>query len=1005
MFPTTKAEAHGVQVVYCQLDNGSLRVYIEHWHGAHTSLPGNGLNMTISTPSSSVTQDLDADGYVHNTTLANLPGGTKTVLAACTTGSRPANSQNNWLYYDFQATSCTEPVTVTLNYANSVVLQDACGGLFPSSVTQNFYPSVTAEDIEIAWQSCNDSATVYYDDFVISTNDVCDTNPTITYSVLDSTLFGPGTTSVVVTVVNNVPLTYRDTFNVTIGDFAPPTALCLDTTLYLDTAGLASLTVDDINGGSSDICHTVNVTWPISGSFDCSNTGPNYVTVSVSDSANALTSTCVSTVTVLDTSAVTITCPSDTVLSVDTGRCGTVHNFAAIGQSVFCTLTPVYSQDPGTEFLPGVNTVTAFVVNTVNDSATCSFDITVVDSIAPVITTLVDTLFASVAPGSCDVSVDYEGAGDLYATGTWDMNLYKYDTGYVYQGVTPITYSSGYGSMSYTYGLEQNPMTREIFTIISSGNHSTRYLAKMNLDSSHATIIGSFGSYYISSFAFASDGTCYAVTGNGGTNPNQLCTIDLTTAATTFLSSVSSGGGKAIAYNPDDGYMYHWYGSNMEKINLSTYVGTSISRTGYFYGNPGSATYKGNGEFLLGEYYGYYRTTVDTSGFGTYDGAFYSYHKGLLLDNSSAYTANDACDLTITQIAGLPSGSVFPGGYTTNTFVATDPAGNSDTTSFVVAVTNPNANVGDTIVVSANNTYTSPLGNVYDTTGVYFDRYTNVHGCDSSVRIELTITHTIFYVDSTMSSSGSGSRWGSAFKTLQEAFDHTMAHKVDTLCIAIGTYYPTEAPDGDTNRRHWSLHLADSNVVICGGINPSTGLVEGKSILCGDLGGGDTSYHVLSTEGLDSNSLIANMIICDGKSDGTDTSSFGGRDYYNTFGGGLYNHNSSPRIENVDIINNTATEDGGGMYNHNSAPILSNVTIRNNHAGYSGGGMYNISGSSPILNNVVIRDNTAAKHGGGIYNVSSSSPILTDVTIRDNTAEENGGGMYNKSYCSPTMLN
>ncbi|WP_338763885.1 choice-of-anchor D domain-containing protein [Bernardetia sp. ABR2-2B] len=50
-------------------------------------------------------------------------------------------------------------------------------------------------------------------------------------------------------------------------------------------------------------------------------------------------------------------------------------------------------------------------------------------------------------------------------------------------------------------------------------------------------------------------------------------------------------------------------------------------------------------------------------------------------------TATDNCSLvTVTQTAGLPSGSSFPIGATTNTFVAIDAAGNTSTCSFDVVV-------------------------------------------------------------------------------------------------------------------------------------------------------------------------------------------------------------------------------------------------------------------------------------------------------------------------------
>ncbi|MEO1029820.1 MAG: HYR domain-containing protein [Bacteroidota bacterium] len=47
---------------------------------------------------------------------------------------------------------------------------------------------------------------------------------------------------------------------------------------------------------------------------------------------------------------------------------------------------------------------------------------------------------------------------------------------------------------------------------------------------------------------------------------------------------------------------------------------------------------------------------------------------------------------TIQQTAGLPSGSVFPFGTTTNTFVATDVGGNQSSCSFTVTVNNPSGN-------------------------------------------------------------------------------------------------------------------------------------------------------------------------------------------------------------------------------------------------------------------------------------------------------------------------
>jgi hypothetical protein len=75
--------------------------------------------------------------------------------------------------------------------------------------------------------------------------------------------------------------------------------------------------------------------------------------------------------------------------------------------------------------------------------------------------------------------------------------------------------------------------------------------------------------------------------------------------------------------------------------------------------------------------------------------------------------------ITITQTAGLPSGSVFPVGVTTNTFIARDESGNESTCSFTVTVRDvqppviscpANINVTATSAAGAVVNYTTPVG-------------------------------------------------------------------------------------------------------------------------------------------------------------------------------------------------------------------------------------------------------------------------------------------------------
>ncbi|WP_026769939.1 HYR domain-containing protein [Asinibacterium sp. OR53] len=80
---------------------------------------------------------------------------------------------------------------------------------------------------------------------------------------------------------------------------------------------------------------------------------------------------------------------------------------------------------------------------------------------------------------------------------------------------------------------------------------------------------------------------------------------------------------------------------------------------------------------------------------------------------SVAYTVNysDNCGVpTIQQTAGLPSGSVFPVGTTTNSFIVTDAAGNTASASFTVTVKDNEAPV-PTTSTTGSKTISVPYGN------------------------------------------------------------------------------------------------------------------------------------------------------------------------------------------------------------------------------------------------------------------------------------------------------
>lgn len=94
-------------------------------------------------------------------------------------------------------------------------------------------------------------------------------------------------------------------------DMTTPISICQSATVYLDATGLAFLNANQIDGGSSDNCSSVDLF--INGQdsilLNCSYLGIQAVTLTVQDSSGN-TSSCVTNVTVIDTIPPTVLCAS-----------------------------------------------------------------------------------------------------------------------------------------------------------------------------------------------------------------------------------------------------------------------------------------------------------------------------------------------------------------------------------------------------------------------------------------------------------------------------------------------------------------------------------------------------------------------------------------------------------------------------------------------------------------------------------------------------------------------
>lgn len=136
-------------------------------------------------------------------------------------------------------------------------------------------------------------------------------------------------------------------------------------------------------------------------------------------------------------------------------------------------------------------------------------------------------------------------------------------------------------------GLARDPMTGMCWMMVNvasdPGTPSPRVLATIDPESGVATAVGNTGGAF-AGIAFDSTGTLYGVTGDGASTPETLFTLSKTDGTPTFVQTLGNGDdGEAIAFNPNDGLIYHTSGKNspvFETINPNTGVVTPIPISG-----------------------------------------------------------------------------------------------------------------------------------------------------------------------------------------------------------------------------------------------------------------------------------------------------------------------------------------------------------------------------------------------------------------------------------------
>ena len=173
-------------------------------------------------------------------------------------------------------------------------------------------------------------------------------------------------------------------FTVTVTDTTPPVAVCQDITVPLDATGNATITVADVDGGSFDNCAIDTISIDID-TFDCSDVGPNDVTLTVTDIYGNVSS-CIAVVTIEDVTAPVAVCQNITVQLDATGTVTINPADLDGGSTDVCGIdTAAYSVDIDTFDCSNVgdNPVVLTVTDVNGNTATCTAIVTVEDITEP----------------------------------------------------------------------------------------------------------------------------------------------------------------------------------------------------------------------------------------------------------------------------------------------------------------------------------------------------------------------------------------------------------------------------------------------------------------------------------------------------------------------------------------------------------------------------------------------------------------------------------------------
>ncbi|MCC5946766.1 MAG: HYR domain-containing protein, partial [Bernardetiaceae bacterium] len=281
-------------------------------------------------------------------------------------------------------------------------------------------------------------------------NDACGI-ASLSLDITDFDCSNVGANTVTLTVEDNNFNTSTCTATVTVEDNIAPNALCVAPfDVFLDpVTGTASITVADIDAGSNDACGIASMTISQE-DFDCSDTGPQTITLTVIDN-NTNVSTCDVTINVLETEAPVANCVPGFTLALDADGLasltamdiddGSTDNCGIVSYSI--------SQENFDCSDIGENNITLTVADASGNISTCTTTVTIEDNTDPNalcrnITVQLDaTGNVSITPADID-----DGSNDACGIASLALDITDFDCSNVGVNMVTLTVEDNNGNTS-----------------------------------------------------------------------------------------------------------------------------------------------------------------------------------------------------------------------------------------------------------------------------------------------------------------------------------------------------------------------------------------------------------------------------------------------------------------------------------------------------------------------------------------------------------------------------